>query len=170
VTEKKSGFVGRSAAVASGDEAAAAVAHLLATDRRVAAATHNIRAWRVRTTRRKRAGVVEEEEEEEEGEEDDGEKAAGGRLLRLLQAMRVWNVVVVVTRWYGGTKLGPDRFRIINAVAKEALVQGGFVGLAGEGGRGRGGEEGMVVEEEEEEEEEMGGRNKKKNKKKIKKR
>ena len=47
--------------------------------------------------------------------------------MHLMQLMDVWNVVVVVTRWYGGTKLGPDRFRIINSVARDALVKGGFV-------------------------------------------
>ena len=52
--------------------------------------------------------------------DDDGESAAGGRLLHLLQLMDVWNVVVVVTRWYGGVHLGPDRFRLINAAAREA--------------------------------------------------
>jgi putative IMPACT (imprinted ancient) family translation regulator len=35
--------------------------------------------------------------------------------------------LVVVTRWYGGVKLGPDRFRVINNVAREALVSGGYV-------------------------------------------
>jgi hypothetical protein len=32
----------------------------------------------------------------------------------------------VVTRWYGGVLLGPDRFRIINSAAREALVLGGW--------------------------------------------
>lgn len=36
----------------------------------------------------------------------------------------VWNVLVVVSRWYGGVKLGPDRFSIINNVAREAVVEG----------------------------------------------
>jgi putative IMPACT (imprinted ancient) family translation regulator len=44
-----------------------------------------------------------------------------------MQLIDVWNVMVVVTRWYGGIHLGPDRFRIINSVAREALVVGGFV-------------------------------------------
>ena len=48
------------------------------------------------------------------------------RLLRLMQLMDVWDVLVVVTRWYGGTLLGPDRFRIINNVGKDALMKGGF--------------------------------------------
>ena len=41
--------------------------------------------------------------------------------------MDVWNAMVVVTRWYGGVQLGPDRFRIINQTARDALVKGGLV-------------------------------------------
>lgn len=41
--------------------------------------------------------------------DDDGENAAGSRMGHLLQVMDVWNVLVVVSRWYGGIKLGPDR-------------------------------------------------------------
>jgi len=44
----------------------------------------------------------------------------------MMQLMDVWDVVVVVTRWYGGVHLGPDRFRIINAAGRDALVRGGF--------------------------------------------
>ena len=58
--------------------------------------------------------------------DDDGETAAGGRLLHVMQLMDVWNVVVVVTRWYGGIQLGPARFRLINDVGRDALVKGGF--------------------------------------------
>jgi putative IMPACT (imprinted ancient) family translation regulator len=135
VTEKKSVFVARCVAVSSRDEAASSVSHLLATDKKVASATHNIRAWRIRNLESSSGGgggdgggggvggVVTVQQDCD----DDGETAAGGRLLHLMQLMDVWNVVVVVTRWYGGTKLGPDRFRIINAVAREALVRGGFV-------------------------------------------
>lgn len=43
-----------------------------------------------------------------------------------MQLMDLWNVMVVVTRWYGGIQLGPDRFRIINTVARDAFVKGGF--------------------------------------------
>lgn len=92
--------------------------HLLATNKKVAGATHNITAWRIQNPE---TGVTVQDCD------DDGESAAGGRLLHLMQLMDVWNVVVVVTRWYGGTKLGPDRFRIINSVARDALVRGGFV-------------------------------------------
>lgn len=42
--------------------------------------------------------------------DDDGEAAAGGRIAHLMQVMDVVNVLVVVSRWYGGVKLGPDRW------------------------------------------------------------
>ncbi len=42
---------------------------------------------------------------------DDGEAGAGLVILRMLERERVHGHVVVVTRWFGGTKLGGDRFR-----------------------------------------------------------
>ena len=36
------------------------------------------------------------------------------------------NVMIVVTRWYGGVHLGPDRFRIINECARKLLADNGF--------------------------------------------
>lgn len=59
--------------------------------------------------------------------DDDGEQAAGGRLLSLLQILNVVNVMIVVTRWYGGIQLGPARFKHINNAARDSLVKGGFV-------------------------------------------
>jgi len=68
-----------------------------------------------------------------EDNDDDGEDAAGSRMAHLLSIMKVENVMVVVTRWYGGIKLGADRFRLINQVSREALVNGGFVQEPAEG-------------------------------------
>ncbi|PWY86480.1 impact family protein [Aspergillus sclerotioniger CBS 115572] len=120
ITEKKSVFVGRAAHVTSLDQAKAFLDHLLATEKKVATATHNISAWRIRENGDATEMIVQDSD-------DDGETAAGGRLLHLMQLMDVWDVVVVVTRWYGGVLLGPDRFRIINAAGKDALIKGGFV-------------------------------------------
>lgn len=39
----------------------------------------------------------------------------------------MWGVCVVVSRWYGGVKLGGDRFRIIGVVGREAIVRGGWL-------------------------------------------
>jgi hypothetical protein len=53
--------------------------------------------------------------------DDDGETAAGGRLLKLLSIVDVVDVCVVVSRWYGGVHLGPDRFKDINNAARTLL-------------------------------------------------
>jgi len=117
LTEKKSVFIARCAPVSSPAQAKSYLTHLLASDKKVAKATHNITAWRIRGAN----GTTYQDCD------DDGETAAGGRVLHLMQLMDVWDVMVVVTRWYGGVLLGPDRFRIINSAAREALVVGGFV-------------------------------------------
>lgn len=116
VQEKKSVFLARAARVTHPSEAKKFIKHLLAIDKKAAKATHNITAWRMQEP----SGVTYQDYD------DDGESAAGGRLLHLLQLMDVWNVMVVVSRWYGGVHLGPDRFRIISSVARDAIVKGGF--------------------------------------------
>ncbi|GGH22980.1 Uncharacterized protein family UPF0029 [Cribrihabitans marinus] len=42
---------------------------------------------------------------------DDGEGGAGMVILRMLERAGLDGHVVIVTRWYGGKKLGGDRFR-----------------------------------------------------------
>lgn len=42
---------------------------------------------------------------------DDGESGAGMVILRILEREQVFDQLIVVTRWYGGKKLGGDRFR-----------------------------------------------------------
>lgn len=42
---------------------------------------------------------------------DDGESGAGMVIVRMLERAGLRGHVVVVTRWYGGVKLGGDRFR-----------------------------------------------------------
>ena len=127
--EKKSVFVARVAHVNSPAEAKSYLHHLLATDKKVAKATHNITAWRIHGAN----------DASYQDCDDDGETAAGGRLLHLMQLMDVWDVMVCVTRWYGGIQLGPDRFRLINSAARDAFVKGGFVKDAKpEGGKKKG--------------------------------
>ena len=123
VTEKKSTFVARACLVKSPSQVAACIAHLLDTDKRAVKATHNITAYRIRSS----ATANSTDKITYQDCDDDGESAAGGRLLHLLQLMDVWDVLVVVSRWYGGVKLGPDRFSIINNVAREAVVKGGWM-------------------------------------------
>ncbi|KAI9000229.1 ribosomal protein S5 domain 2-type protein [Gaertneriomyces semiglobifer] len=117
ITERKSVFIGRALSVNSPAEATQAIQSLIRSDKRIQRATHNITAYRIV---RENASVLQDND-------DDGETAAGSRLAHLMQIMDVRNVVVVVSRWYGGVKLGPDRFRLINNAARDALVLGGWV-------------------------------------------
>ena len=44
---------------------------------------------------------------------DDGETGAGMVIIRMLERAGLENHLIIVTRWFGGTKLGGDRFRHI---------------------------------------------------------
>ena len=128
VTEKKSVFLARAARVSSLAQAQAFLDHLTTTDKKVAMATHNISAWRIKQKKEWGKNNVDPgiPETQIQDYDDDGETAAGGRLLHVMQLMDVWNVLVVVSRWYGGINLGPARFRLINDVGRDALVKAGF--------------------------------------------
>lgn len=54
---------------------------------------------------------------------DDGESGAGMVILRMLEREGLQNHIVVVTRWYGGVKLGGDRFRHVQTCVKYYLEQ-----------------------------------------------
>lgn len=52
---------------------------------------------------------------------DDGESGAGMVILRMLEREGLEDHVVIVTRWYGGTKLGGDRFRRVQDCVRAYL-------------------------------------------------
>ncbi|KAI4470192.1 impact-related [Holotrichia oblita] len=95
------------------------VMNILLENKKIAQATHNISAYRIKTD----TGSILQDCD------DDGENHAGGRLLHLLQILNVTNVFVVVSRWYGGVQLGPDRFRHINNAARQVLGEAGVIKL-----------------------------------------
>lgn len=72
----------------------------LKKDRKYAAATHN--SWAARISRE---GAV------FETKSDDGETGAGQVILHQLRKQHFVDVIVVVTRWFGGIKLQADRFK-----------------------------------------------------------
>ncbi|GAB4820721.1 hypothetical protein N2152v2_007767 [Parachlorella kessleri] len=134
-TEKRSTFQAHLAPVTNIQQVEA-VMDVLLQNNKIRAATHNIMAYRI--------------EQHEKGTfqqdcDDDGEAAAGGRLLHLLQMVDARDVVVVVSRWYGGTLLGPARFTHINNAARELLDSCGYIQGRGGGhsskgkGKARGG-------------------------------
>ena len=52
---------------------------------------------------------------------DDGETGAGMVILRMLEREGLTGHIIVVTRWYGGTKLGGDRFRRVQDAVRAYL-------------------------------------------------
>eukprot|EP01064_Diplonema_japonicum_P012162 TRINITY_DN19628_c1_g1_i1.p1 TRINITY_DN19628_c1_g1~~TRINITY_DN19628_c1_g1_i1.p1 ORF type:complete len:744 (+),score=128.06 TRINITY_DN19628_c1_g1_i1:626-2857(+) len=113
LVDRKSKFVAHCAAVKSAEEAMMVVRSLQSIKRIAVAAHPTIYAYR----------VVDEKGKVREERDDDGESGAADKLLFFLQRANVQNYIVVVTRWYGGIHLGPDRFKHILTVAKELLQQ-----------------------------------------------
>ena len=107
---KGSRFLAEAVPVASEDEAAAAIAEVR---RREHAATHHCTAYRLGPD-----GATFRAH-------DDGEPSgtAGAPILRQIDALGLTNTLVVVTRYYGGTKLGTGGLaRAYGEAAAEALA------------------------------------------------
>ncbi|KAL1743115.1 hypothetical protein HDZ31DRAFT_83657 [Schizophyllum fasciatum] len=116
ILDRKSVFIGRAVRITHPSQVPIIVSNIR-EDRKTARAAHpTIHAWRCQV------GTVLHQDND-----DDGETAAGGRLAHLIQIMEVNNVLVIVTRFFGGIHLGPDRFKHINQAARDALEVGGFL-------------------------------------------
>jgi|MDTB01.3.fsa_nt_gb hypothetical protein len=97
-------------------------------------ATHNIMCYRFYD---KTSGVLNHDYD------DDGESAAGSRLAEmvrisgLVDQKEVPGIAVIVSRWYGGVLLGPDRFKIINNTARDLLEELGYAKKSAKPGSSR---------------------------------
>lgn len=114
--ERRSTFQAHMARVKTIDDVRVFRAELL-SDKRIAKATHNIFAYRFTCSK---SGAVYHDCD------DDGESAAGAKLAEVLRLMSADGVAVIVSRWYGGIKLGPSRFKFINNAARNVLESNGF--------------------------------------------
>ncbi|MBT8154934.1 YigZ family protein [Epibacterium ulvae] len=52
---------------------------------------------------------------------DDGESGAAMVILRMMEREELTDHVIIVTRWYGGKKLGGDRFRRVQDATRAYL-------------------------------------------------
>ncbi|XP_034373690.1 protein IMPACT isoform X1 [Arvicanthis niloticus] len=116
ITDRRSTFQAHVAPVVCPEQVKMVLGKLY-ENKKIASATHNIYAYRI---------YCEDKQTFLQDCEDDGETAAGGRLLHLMEILNVKNVMVVVSRWYGGILLGPDRFKHINNCARNILVEKNF--------------------------------------------
>ncbi|KAJ3483451.1 hypothetical protein NLI96_g6299 [Meripilus lineatus] len=122
--------------------------HLTSLSPRNKRATHFMYAWRTvesqttahKSPRSKDGSATSSSQKTQPvisvGSSDGNESGAGERLLRLLELAKCENVIVVVYRWYGGVKLGSDRWKCISGTAKESLSKGGFIGPSAQDNNG----------------------------------
>lgn len=113
IIDRKSVFQAHCAFVYSKKQVEQVVSSLLENSK-VANATHNMIAYRLRSADTRNALVSDCD--------DDGEKAAGKHILQVLEMLGCENLLVVVSRWYGGTPLGPVRFKHIANATRQVVL------------------------------------------------
>ncbi|KAL3234592.1 Uncharacterized protein RNJ44_03354 [Nakaseomyces bracarensis] len=118
ISDRGSTFMAFAAHATSEEEAFQMLDHLK-MDSKMRRANHAMCAWRIKKQSDGNEIIYQDCD-------DDGETAAGSRMLHLITIMDVWNVIVVVARWFGGVHIGPDRFKHINSTAREAVLRAGF--------------------------------------------
>ncbi|AGO11239.1 AaceriACL022Wp [[Ashbya] aceris (nom. inval.)] len=138
--DRRSKFQGRCCILRNASDVPELLARLVDSNKRLSKASHpHMYAWRTgevkeepceangkkRSAAQQRARVS--VHNISQGSADCGESGAGNVLLSLLEKNQLVNVLVVVTRWYGGTPLGPARFRHISSVAAQSLRTGGLI-------------------------------------------
>ncbi|KAF9228429.1 ribosomal protein S5 domain 2-like protein [Gyrodon lividus] len=119
IRDRGSAFVGNVYRATTPDEAKAAVHHHKHVVH-AAKEVYEISAWRCMVLKAGRTGLGGPDDFElKTGYNDDGEQWAGSKVLKVMQAEGVIDAVVIVSRWFGGTLLGPVRFTHIETCASE---------------------------------------------------
>jgi uncharacterized YigZ family protein len=117
-TIEKSRFIGYAKPVNSRDEAIEFIKECKNSNRE---ATHNVPAF------------VIGEKQELQWCSDDGEPqgSSGQPILKMISSEGITNIVVVVSRYYGGVKLGTGGLvRAYSSVAKEAILKAGICNVS----------------------------------------
>ncbi|KYQ93410.1 hypothetical protein DLAC_06097 [Tieghemostelium lacteum] len=110
VTDKKSKFQAHLAVVHSKEEVDSVLEHLLRS-KKINDATHNMYAYR----------FLSSDGQLNEYYNDDGEAGAGDKMLFTLEKNQCEEILVVVSRWFGGILLGGMRYHWITHVTKEMV-------------------------------------------------
>ncbi|KAH6842853.1 hypothetical protein B0I37DRAFT_383028 [Chaetomium sp. MPI-CAGE-AT-0009] len=133
ITLKDSTFVARATHMSEPSQRKALIQSLLADVPHLQTATHNAWAYRLRPPRDAFSAISRVHEESF----DDGETGCGELMLRAMREAGAVDTLVVLTRWFGGTMLGPDRWRLMRNCVAAALGErlrrtGAEVTLGGE--------------------------------------
>lgn len=120
IRDRGSTFVANVYHATSPEEAKARINHLKYILHGPKPATHEIAAWRCMVLKSGHTGLEGPDDFElRSGSTDDGESWAGSKVLKVLENQAIIDAVVIVSRWYGGTMLGPARFSHIERCALE---------------------------------------------------
>lgn len=117
VSLKQSTFIARATTISDPSQRPKLLKSLFDTHPNLRTATHNVWAYRIRPSESSTSTYM------REASHDDGESGAGDLLLRMLRETNSVDTLVVMTRWYGGVMLGPDRWRLMRNVANSALSE-----------------------------------------------
>jgi hypothetical protein len=132
ITLKGSTFIARATHISDPAQRQVLMQSLFAEVPTLKTATHNAWAYRLRPPPDAAPGARIREEAF-----DDGETGCGELMLRVMRESNTVDTLVVLTRWFGGTLLGPDRWRLMRNCVAAALAErlrktGAEVTLGGE--------------------------------------
>ncbi|GAB1315945.1 Impact N-terminal domain-containing protein [Madurella fahalii] len=131
ISLKDSTFIARATHISEPSQRKFLVQSLFDAIPNLKTATHNAWAYRLRPSAGSNSNRVREESF------DDGETGCGDLMLRVMREANTVDTLVVLTRWFGGTLLGPDRWRLMRNCVAGALSErlrktGADVSLGGE--------------------------------------
>ncbi|AEO58999.1 hypothetical protein MYCTH_94937 [Thermothelomyces thermophilus ATCC 42464] len=118
ITLKDSTFVARAAHISDPSQRGILVQSLLSDNPHLKTASHNAWAYRIRP-----ASEAPSNARVREDSFDDGETGCGDLILRVMREAGAVDTLVVLTRWFGGTLLGPDRWRLMRNCVSAALAE-----------------------------------------------
>lgn len=131
VIDRKSKFQARHVPLSHPDEIPSILQQFLQQHRKLTkSASHpHIIAWRtgdlkedLKSPAKVKKGIDDQQYKNvQQGFNDNGEKGAGSKLLEHLVQHNIINKLIIVTRWYGGSPLGPLRFRHITNTSFDSL-------------------------------------------------
>ncbi|KAK3316343.1 hypothetical protein B0H66DRAFT_292124 [Apodospora peruviana] len=129
ISLKSSTFIARATSLTDPAQRKALIQSLLSANPNLKTATHNAWAYRVRPSE----GQTRIREESF----DDGETGCGELMLRIMREVNAVDTIVVLSRWFGGIMLGPDRWRLMrncvtSALSERLRLAGNEVALGGE--------------------------------------
>lgn len=117
VSLKESTFIARATTITDPSQRPNLLKGLMNTNPSLRTASHNVWAYRIRPAESSTSTYV------RESSHDDGESGAGDLLLRVMRDTNTVDTLVVMTRWYGGIMLGPDRWRLMRNVVTAAVSE-----------------------------------------------